>query len=451
MKHKRLYFFVVSIPVFLVLSLFLPASIVQAANADSPTTGSFLQSRAQQNWHFPCSDILTRNGTSRPAENVISKDWLSGTVGRFNKTYAEDTYQFPQVATLFSYMEIFAFLLITPSTLLMGYQVMLGASTFRYANAFEGLSRVVLGGIAVAASFALIQLLMNLENSFSTALFILHIELPYPRSAINGISVAYTLPGEPVTSYRGMLIPMSRWGCAVNDFAGIFSPTLIADFASDVPLLGNFVPLTGSVKTMADLIHRIGEMGLTALSSLLWIQVFARILLLNFYILVTPLAFGCWAMPGGIGQNVVRQWGKGFLSILFVQVVQVFLLTTLPLLLPPLPQSFATAGGEQILQSLLLQFPPILTLCVTLMAPSLVGASLNKALGTASSVAKEVAVAVGTGIETGRRSMSPPKEAYPEDSLEEPYTMGEKWTLTRRSRERMRISEEERSSSVEKR
>jgi hypothetical protein len=446
MKHKRLCFLVFSVPMFLLLSFLLPASIVKAANAASPITGSLLQSRAQQNWRFPCSDRVGRNRILQPAEDVISKDWLSGTVGRFSKTYPEDTYAFPQVTTLFSYMEILAFLLITPSTLLLGYQVMLGASTFRYASACEGLSRVVLGGVAVAVSFALIQLLMNLENSFATALFILHIELPFPRSAINRVPVAYTLPGEPVTSYRGMLIPMSRWGCAANNFIAIFSPTLIADFASDIPLLGKFVPLTGPVQTMADLIHRIGEITLTALSFLLWLQVFARILLLNFYILVTPLAFGCWAMPGGIGQNVVRQWGKGFLSILFVQVVQVFILTTLPLLMPPLPQSYATVGGEGILQSLLLQFPPILTLCVTLMAPTLVGASINKALGTATSVAKEVVVAVGTGIETGRRSMSPTKEAYPEDTLEEPYKMGEKWTLTRRSRERNRLSEEERSS-----
>ena len=442
MKHKSFYFLMFSAPVFFLLMLLMPASIAKASNTVSPITGSFLPSRAQQNWQFPCSDILNTNGTSRHAENVISKDWFSGTGGRFSNTYAADTYAFPQVATLFGYMEILAFLLITPSTLLLGYQVMLGASTFRYAGALEGLPRVVLSGAGVAVSFALVQLLFNLENTFTTAMLLLHVELPFPRSAINGVPVAYTLPGEPVTSFRGMLIPMSRWGCTVNDFAGIFSPTLIADFASDIPLLSNFVPLTGSVNTMADLIRRLGEMALTALSALLWLQVFARILLLNFYILITPLAFGCWALPGGIGQNVVRQWGKGFLSILFVQVVQVFILTTLPLLLPPLPQSFVATGGEGILQGLLLQFPPILTLCVTLMAPTLVGASINKALGTASSVAKEVVVAVGTGIETGRRSMSPTKEASPEDNnIEEPYVAGEKWALTRRSRERNRLSE----------
>jgi len=40
-------------------------------------------------------------------------------------------------------------------------------------------------------------------------------------------------------------------------------------------------------------------MGMTVLSILLWLQVFARILLLNYYILVAPLAFGCWGVAWG--------------------------------------------------------------------------------------------------------------------------------------------------------
>jgi hypothetical protein len=69
-------------------------------------------------------------------------------------TYAADTYALPQIKTLFGYMEIVSFLVITPSILLFGYQIMLGASTFRYAGALEGLARVALGGVAVGVSFA---------------------------------------------------------------------------------------------------------------------------------------------------------------------------------------------------------------------------------------------------------------------------------------------------------
>jgi Glycosyl hydrolases family 18 len=395
------------------------------------------------NWFFPCSDKPNpQGGTSQVSEAVISKDWLSGDGGHFSNTYAADTYGFPQVSTLFGYMEVLAFVLITPSTLLLGYQIMMGASTFRYASALEGLSRVVLGGLAVAASFALVQMLINLENIVSAAIVLLHSEQPFPSSsAVTGVSVLYSLPGEPAGSYRAIVVPMSRWGCAINDFAGIFSATVVQDLASNIPLMSHFVPLAGSVKTMADLIHRLGEMGLMVLSILLWVQVFARILLLNYYILVAPLAFGCWGLPGGVGQNVVRLWAKGFLSVLFVQTVQLFILTTLPLILPPLPQSFVSLGGEGILQGLLLQFPPILTLCIMLMAPTLVGASISKALGSASSVTKGVVIAVGAGVGTGKRPVSRRRETGSEAHIEGQYIPGQKWTLTRRSREKRRISE----------
>ena len=130
------------------------------------------------------------------------------------------------------------------------------------------------------------------------------------------------------------------------------------------------------------------------LSVVLFIQVFVRIFLLNYYILMSPLAFGCWALPGKVGQRVLRLWCKGFFSILFIQVLQLFILTTLPLILPTLPQIPSDSVG--LIQSFMLEFPPILTVSVALMAPRLIGASAGKAFGTAGSMAGGVMVAVGS-------------------------------------------------------
>jgi hypothetical protein len=116
--------------------------------------------------------------------------------------------------------------------------------------------------------------------------------------------------------------------------------------------------------------------------------------LLNYYILMTPVAFGCWALPGGVGQRVVHLWFKGFFTVLFVQVAQLFVLTTLPLLLPPPPQIFADKLG--IMQGLVLQFPLMLTLCAMLVTPRVLGVSVGKALGVAGSMAGGTIVAVGT-------------------------------------------------------
>jgi len=298
-------------------------------------------------------------------------------------------------------MQILGFFFITPSILLLGYEIMVGASTFRYVGSLEGLSRVLLGGLAVSASYAVIQMLVSLETLVAAAIYLLHAEHPYPHVAVNGVLVPYILsnvigPVEPAISYRAIVVPMSRWGCAVNDFIGIFSIPFVANtLGSIIPLLKGFTHLAAMVTSLADLIHRIGEMILMMLSVVLWVQAFVRIVLLNYYILMAPLAFGCWALPGGVGRRVVRLWCKGFFSVLFVQVLQLFLLTTVPLLLPTLPQIPLT-GDVGVIQRFLLELPPILTLWIALMAPRLLGASAGYALGTAGSMAGGVAVAVGT-------------------------------------------------------
>jgi len=373
---------------------------------------------------FPCSDRRNSHGKIQPNARIIKKDWLTGNldfspfwylhsnhigsvghsrkpyVGHLMFTYAADTYALPQIKTLFGYMEIFSFLVITPSILLLGYQIMLGASTFRYAGALEGLARVVLGGVAVGVSFALVQMMITLENSITTGIVVLHGQHPYPVAKVNGTPIPYMLPSQPLISYSGIVVPMTRWGCTVNSFMGIFSGSFMKDtLASVMPLFGHFRHLAGTVKTPHGLIQQFGQMIQTLLSILLWVQVFLRIIFLNYYILTAPLAFGCWALPGGVGQRVVRLWCKGFLTVLFIQAVQLFLLTILPLLLPTLPVLPFDSMG--IWQALLLEFPPILTLSLTLMVPQMLGASMDRALGTAGAVAGGVSVSIGTAASRG--------------------------------------------------
>jgi hypothetical protein len=111
---------------------------------------------------FPCSDIRNLRGQKLPNARIIRRDWLTGNlafspfwylysdhIGRIGRsrtpnvghlmfTYAADTYALPQIKTLFGYMEIVSFLVITPSILLFGYQIMLGASTFTMQGLLKG-------------------------------------------------------------------------------------------------------------------------------------------------------------------------------------------------------------------------------------------------------------------------------------------------------------------------
>jgi len=128
------------------------------------------------------------------------------------------------------------------------------------------------------------------------------------------------------------------------------------------------------------------------LSIVLWLQAVLRIGLLNCYILTCPLAIACWSFPGGLGQQVIRQWTRGFLAVLFIQVIQLFLITTLPLVLPTFP---AVAGDNGIMQVLLTQIPPLLVLWMAVMVPTFVGITAARAIGMTGMVASGIVGAVG--------------------------------------------------------
>jgi len=390
-----------------------PPYMLQSLQISKNVNGEvkFSEICVKKNLTFPCSDRRGPNGKLQPNENIISRDWLSGDVpfvmgptaahhaGHLSYTYPEDTYAFPEISTLFGYMQAIAFFMMAPSIAFLAYNVMFSASTFRYAGTLEGLSRVMLGGMAVAVSFTLVQMLINLETVAAIGITQLHAQFPFPRTSINRMAIPYTLPIESAkrfhSSYRGLVVPMSRWGCATNDFVGLFAPQFITGtLAPVIPLIGDLAHLAGTATTLSDLIRRTGSMILTVLSILLWVQVFVRIIVINYYTLTAPLSFSCWAMPGGVGQKVVALWFKGFFSVLFVQVLQLFILTTLPLILPALPQIPSDSVG--LMQGFLVEFPPILTLCVALMAPTLIGASASKILGMAGSMAGQTIIVLGT-------------------------------------------------------
>jgi hypothetical protein len=186
---------------------------------------------------------------------------------------------------------------------------------------------------------------------------------------------------------------MSRWGCAVNDFIGILDTKFLKDqVASWFPVIGNLAPLTATVTNGNELVSRMIEFARMALSVVLWLQAVLRIGLLNCYILTCPLAIACWSFPGGLGQQVIRQWTRGFLAVLFIQVVQLFLITMLPLVLPTFP---AVAGDNGIMQVLLTQVPPLLVLWMAVLVPHFVGINAARAIGMTGMVAGGIVGAVG--------------------------------------------------------
>jgi hypothetical protein len=80
-------------------------------------------------------------------------------------------------------------------------------------------------------------------------------------------------------------------------------------------------------------------MALTAL-------VIIRILLINVYIILSPLAVIAAGLPGHTGQNFTRQWIMGFLSLLAAQFAQVVALGVGMVVLTTYDNLYMAAQGD---------------------------------------------------------------------------------------------------------
>src|SRR5258708_39933679 len=120
--------------------------------------------------------------------------------------------------------------------------------------------------------------------------------------------------------------------------------------------------LAGRVTEIGELIKDLGELSLLILSVTIWGQAIARIVLINYYIIMAPVAFACWGLPGNLGIQTVKAWFKGLLQLLFMQSLQIFILTTMPSLLPDFGKMQFPQGGlpGQVLQKFLVQLPPLI-------------------------------------------------------------------------------------------
>jgi hypothetical protein len=285
------------------------------------------------------------------------------------------------------------FALLTPVIILIGYQLLWASWTFGYAKILGLFPQLLLSIMALAASYTLIKMLIDLENTINTAILSLHVTYPFPPITINGDPVPLTLQGDNQQSLRGIIMPLSRWGCQANLFIGILESKFVTDIlGAAVPFVGGLIKLAGTIVDAIEVVHMLGGFVLGIMSISLCAQVLFRIILLNYYILISPVVFACWALPAGVGQGVVSQWFKGFFSLLFVQTFQIFVAVTLPLILPPLPQ--VPWDGTGILKMFILQLPPIIVLVAVNKVPRIMGTKATAAVGQAGSVASGAVTAL---------------------------------------------------------
>jgi hypothetical protein len=380
-------------------------------------------------WAFPCSDqnassnmpFITTEKNSQSLDNgqvseeFIKSDWLSGDAnpstdgsvyapavknvvqpGHLEYTYLNDTVDQSGIQKLSPYMLALGFALIAPVLVLIGYQFLWASWTFGRAGAMEAFGRMILSISAIIVSYQLAAMLISLVDTFNMAIVSFHATVGYPDVTIGNQTSTFTLvpQGEnDPTSFRGVVVPISRWGCIANDFVALLSNKFWTDMAGYIPFVGGIAKFIGSVFNAIDVAKHIGEFTVLILSIMLCTQVFMRVVLLNYYVLTGPLAFGCWGLPGGVGQKVVSSWTKGFLSLLFAQTAQVFVLATFPLVLPAFPSLPADRFG--LLNVAFQALPRILVLMATLSVPKVMGTGATKAIAQAGTVVGGAVAAAG--------------------------------------------------------
>ncbi|HEX3640794.1 MAG TPA: hypothetical protein VHV10_05850, partial [Ktedonobacteraceae bacterium] len=387
-------------------------------------------------WAFPCSDqeanssmpFISTDDTTQSldhgmvTEGMIKIDWLSGhsdptvddplpgkprpgksrpavsgdTPGHLEYTYLKDTINQPGVMKLFPYTMGLGFAFISPVLVLIGYQLLWASWTYGRAGAMDAFGRMILSMLAIVVSHQLAEMLIQLVDMINLAVVQFHVAMGYPEITIDTKTTTFTLvpQGEnDPTSFRGIVVPISRWGCIANDFVALLSNKFWTDAAGFIPFVGGIAKFIGNVFNAIDVAKHIGEFVVLILSINLCTQVFMRLILVNYYIVTAPVAFGCWGLPGGVGQNVVSSWTKGFCSLLFSQTIQIFVLTTFPLILPTFPYLPADRFG--ILNVLFDALPRILVLVAVIKVPTLMGTQATKAIAQAGTVAGGAVAAAG--------------------------------------------------------
>jgi hypothetical protein len=121
---------------------------------------------------------------------------------------------------------------------------------------------------------------------------------------------------------------------------------------------------------------------LTLLSVLLALQLVVRLALLNLHIVLSPLTIVCNALPGEFGPGAARHWARGFVSLLFVQLLQLVVLILGSRLLPfTLVQPGTGDWVTQMFSALL----PIAVMVITLNIPRLFNVPATTLLSTVTS------------------------------------------------------------------
>jgi hypothetical protein len=247
-----------------------------------------------------------------PTYSPDAHDFMTGDNGIVFQFPAELTTGNTVVQAALAAVQAIAFACIAPIIVLIGLNVMSGAITTRFANAVEALSRLVPVGVGIGFSMELVKFVFNLEGALTQVL----------KSFFSNVDISAII--VPASSWQGTLILFLSLGIGLV-VAKSFAPLLIEVLGTGVTV-GVFIAVAAEAGIYTTLLVMIPKLVLVVFAMVLCVQILMRIVLVNFYIIMSPLAFVASVLPGRDGVNFTREWITGFLSLVATQFAQVIVL-----------------------------------------------------------------------------------------------------------------------------
>lgn len=297
-------------------------------------------------------------------------DWLTGKNGILFRTDPAQTVANDSIGKIWGAVNgtIFGFLGLL--VVITGYRIMGGAFGFRYAEAIEVFPRIILAFIAASFSLAFVGLLIGLDNGLCQFVFDTAQKTPLPNH-----------------DYTTAVKPMGDWFPSFLAFLGVIFALALSAILFAVPGFGWVIGgVAAGLVGIGMFLLALQNLVLTLFSIMLAIQLFMRMIMINLYTVLGPWALALGALKEGA--PVTKQWFKGLLSLIFVQLIQLICLTVGLAMFPKHTGDWSLSAGD--MQSFV---GSIATIWLTVRIPKVFGLSSLSAMMDAGQMASGVVMA----------------------------------------------------------
>jgi hypothetical protein len=330
-------------------------------------------------------DSVTKYQSSMPhvpGSKPVEGDLLTGDGGWLYAIPLDLTTQNTAIQSFVRVLQTLAEALLVLVIMMIGIRIAMGGGGgWSFGELLEILPRLIFSVIAVALCLTLAEEFIICANSL--------VELFQGTLNTAGTSV----------QANSIVMPLSSWGCYLTALS--YSGAAIMISMAIAPLsvfgfdFGGYIAAALVGTSVAFMIKYASAFCILGLTMALTALVIIRILLINVYIILSPLAVIAAGLPGHTGQGFARQWILGFLSLLAAQFAQVVTLGVGMVMLTAYNQTYAPTQGD--MGALFIKYGILLLM---LRVPTLFSSN-------ATGIIKEVGPALGAAVLRDKAPLSP--------------------------------------------